>query len=111
MSDRMLDRRALLKGVVLGAAALPAMGLASDAFAAAVPLDANDPQAKALGYNANTASVDNAKYPAHKADAKCARCVQYQGKAGDATGPCTIFAGKLVAKDGWCSVYALKPGA
>ena len=36
------------------------------------------------------------------------RHVQFQGKAGDAWGPCTIFAGKQVNANGWCQVYVKK---
>jgi hypothetical protein len=30
---------------------------------------------------------------------------------GDAEGGCNIFAGKSVARTGWCKVWAKKPGA
>ena len=33
---------------------------------------------------------------------------RYQGKAGDATGGCAIFAGKQVSSKGWCSAYTKK---
>jgi hypothetical protein len=112
MSDRMLNRRALLKGVVIGAAGLPAMlRTGESSAAAAAALDPNDPQAKALGYAADTAKVDGAANPTHKADQRCGRCAQYQGKAGSGSAPCAIFGGKIVSEKGWCRVYALRAGA
>jgi High potential iron-sulfur protein len=60
--------------------------------------DPNDPTAKALGYVTNSA----------KPDASCGNYLQFQGKAADATGPCTIFASKNVASAGWCVSWAKK---
>ena len=113
MSDRSFNRRTILKGIAIGAASLPAIlqGRESAAAAAAAALDPSAPQAKALGYAADTAKVDAAANPTHKSDQRCGRCVQYQGKAGDGTGPCAMFGGSLVSEMGWCRVYALKPGA
>lgn len=109
MLDQKLPRRALLKGALAGLAAIPVVAAFSRAEAAAPTLDANDPQAKALGYAADTAQVDAKSNPTHKAEQKCANCLQYQGKATDAQAPCAIFAGKLVSGNGWCKVYAKKP--
>jgi High potential iron-sulfur protein len=108
MFDQKLPRRALLKGALAGLAAIPVVAAVTRAEAAAPALDANDPQAKALGYVADTTKVDAKANPNHKPEPKCANCVQFQGKAADAQGPCTIFAGKLVSGNGWCKVYAKK---
>lgn len=35
-------------------------------------------------------------------------CALFQGKAGDAAGPCPVFPGKQVSAKGWCSAYAEK---
>ena len=64
---------------------------------------------RSLGYVVDTSKVDDKTNPMHKPDQKCANCAQYQGKATDASAPCTIFAGKLVAGAGWCKVWVKKP--
>jgi hypothetical protein len=81
------------------------VALMSARIAYAADLDPADPQAVALGYVTDAAKVDKAKYPQFAAGQNCASCKQYQGKAGDATGGCTIFGGKNVAAKGWCSAW------
>jgi len=48
--------------------------------------------------------------PTYKPTQKCANCAQFQGKPGDATGGCNIFAGKSVPQGGWCMVWVQKTG-
>jgi hypothetical protein len=67
-----------------------------------------DPQAKSLGYVADAAKVDKAKFPRFAATQNCANCALYQAKAGAASGGCGIFPGKQVAAKGWCSAWAKK---
>ena len=74
-----------------------------------VKLEESDPVATALGYKEDTTKVDAVKYPQHKPEQNCSGCVLYQGKAGEASGPCGAFGGKLVVQGGWCSVFAKKP--
>ncbi|MBS0395971.1 MAG: high-potential iron-sulfur protein [Proteobacteria bacterium] len=105
-----MPRRTILKGALAGLAAIPVVGIATRADAAAVKLDPNDAQAKSLGYVTDTTKVDAKANPMHKPEQKCANCAQFQGKATDASAPCTIFAGKLVEGTGWCKVWAKKPG-
>jgi hypothetical protein len=97
-----LTRRAMLERGVVAWAVVPAAAMlaGSRAFAAAPPLDPNEPTAKALGY---TSTAPN---PAQK----CATCAQFQGASGDASGGCTIFPGKTVAAAGWCKAWAKKAG-
>ena len=71
-------------------------------------LDEKDPQAVALGYVADAARADKAKFPKFVAGQLCSNCQFYQGKAGAAMGPCPLFGGKQVAVKGWCSAYAKK---
>lgn len=115
MSNERIPRRSVLKSVLAGLAVLPAGAMVGEAMAGAppalVPLDPADATAKALGYAADTTKVDAKAAPTHKAEQKCATCVQFQGKAGDARGGCNLFPGKSVASGGWCKVWALKPGA
>jgi hypothetical protein len=108
--NRKLPRRELLKNVLLGAAALPAVGLLREAHAAPALLDPNDPTAKALGYTADTTKVDGKANPNHTPEQHCGICVQFVGKPTDAQGGCNIFPGKQVAGKGWCKVWAKKPG-
>ena len=78
------------------------------AFAADAPMvDEKDPQAAALGYVADAAKADKAKYANYAAGQNCATCQLYQGKA-DPKGVCPLFAGKQVAAKGWCSAFAKK---
>ena len=86
-----------------------ALALASaSALADAPKVDEKDPQAAALGYVADAARADKAKFPKYAAGQVCAGCQLYQGKPADASGPCAIFAGKQVASKGWCSAYTKK---
>ena len=74
-------------------AALPHLSAASNATA------------KALHY-----VEDNTKAPApHKPGQDCAACAHYQGKAGQAYGPCAIFPGFDVNAKGWCAGFQAKP--
>ena len=82
--------------------------LGQAAFAQANLLDEKAPQATALGYVADAAKADKAKYKQYKAGQVCSNCALYQGKATDATAACPLFAGKVVAGKGWCSAYAKK---
>ncbi len=94
-----ITRRALVRGGLIAGALVPTAGLFVNlAVSASSAVDPNDPTAKALGYVAQSP----------KPDASCAGCLQFQGKAGDATGPCTLFPGKNVASTGWCMSWAKK---
>jgi len=82
--------------------------VAGTPLAALPPLDPSDPTAKALGFVSDASKVDTKTYPTFKPSQKCGTCAQFQGKAGDATAACTIFAGKSVPQGGWCQVWAQK---
>lgn len=97
-------RRTFVIHSIVGAGALATGSLA---LAQAMLLD-TDPQAVALGYKADGAKADKAKYPKYAASQNCANCALYQGKAGDAAGGCPLFAGKQVTAKGWCSAWAKK---
>jgi hypothetical protein len=106
----MNTRRNFLSKLAVSAA-LPAI-LCGQAFGQAPPpvkLEESDPVATALGYKEDTTKVDAAKYPLHKPEQNCLNCALYQGKPGEASGPCAAFGGKLVTAVGWCSVWAKKP--
>ena len=67
-----------------------------------------DAQAAALGYIADAAKVDKAKYKQYAAGQTCFNCALYQGKATDAAAGCPLFGTKLVAGKGWCTAWAKK---
>ncbi len=85
------------------------LALSRGALAAGVLLAETDPQAQALGYKADAVTVDKAKYPKYAAGQTCAGCQLYQGKgSSDSSGPCPLFAGKIVEAKGWCSAWVKK---
>src|SRR5882757_9712841 len=64
---------------------------------------------QALGYTTDATKVDAKMNATYKPNQKCSTCAQFQGKAGDASAGCYIFAGKSVVAGGWCKVWAAKP--
>ncbi|MGE0314598.1 MAG: high-potential iron-sulfur protein [Lautropia sp.] len=100
------NRRTFMLQVAGTAAALATVQVSAQAQAPMV--DPKDPLAASLGYVEDTAKADGKKYPQHKADQHCANCTLYTGKAGDKSGPCSIFAGKQVAANGWCVSWVKK---
>jgi hypothetical protein len=82
---------------------LTAIGLAAAPFANAL-LSESDPQATALGYKADATKAEKRT----DAAALCSNCGLYTGKEGEASGPCAIFQGKLVAANGWCTAWVKK---
>lgn len=121
MSNETISRRTLIKGALVGLAAVPAAAIANpQAAKPATPaapaaggalLDPASPQAKALGYVHDGTKVDAKANPMHKAGQFCHNCVQFTAAATAAQGPCNLFPGKVVKGAGWCKVWALKPGA
>jgi hypothetical protein len=108
-----ISRRTLFKQA-LGTSAFAVVvgaGLPLAAASAATPLDAADPQAKALGFVTDAGTVAVAANPTFKPGQKCSTCAQYQGKPGDGSAACNIFPGHTVPAGGWCKVWAQKPGA
>jgi len=112
MSQDSISRRHLLKGAIVGAAALPAAALVTgEAVAAPALLDEKDPLAKNLGYVADAKKVDPKTNPTYKPGQLCSNCLQYNAAATAVQGPCNLFPGKVVKGAGWCRVYVAKPGA
>ena len=85
-----------------------ALAASQTTFAQGAMVAEADPQAASLGYKADAAKADKAKFPKYAAGQQCGNCSLYQGKAGAASGPCPLFAGKQVTAKGWCSAYAKK---
>lgn len=108
MNDSTPSRRRFLFNMAVAASALPlgARLLNNPAQAQDLPaLPLDNPQAKALGYSDDAATV---KHPSFKAGSNCANCQFYQAAAGAASGPCALFPGHSVKAKGWCSAWAKK---
>ena len=110
MSERKIPRRDVLKGALIGVAAVPVTAILGRAEAAAGPVDPNEPQAKSLGYVKDSTKVDAKANPNFKPGQACANCLQAPTyKPGMAEVPCNIFAQRNVSAKGWCKVYVKKP--
>jgi hypothetical protein len=109
MSETKFPRRTVLKGALLGVAAIPAAALVGRAEAAPAKVDPNEPQAKSLGYIEDATKVDPKANPNYKPGQICSNCLQAQVKAGETYIPCNIFPGKVVHANGWCKVWVKRP--
>ncbi len=68
-------------------------------------LEESAPTAKALDYLHNGKAVDAAKRFSYQF---CNNCALFTGESGDEWAGCSIFPGKGVAGQGWCSVWSAK---
>jgi heat shock protein HslJ len=104
------SRRDALKQFVLlcGAAGALQVTRAAPAAADAPHLSPSDPTAQALNYHEDAKTVDAKQFPTYQSGQMCSTCLQFQGTAGAAYGPCNIFAGKQVNANGWCKVWVKK---
>lgn len=110
MTERKYQRRDVLKGALMGVAAVPVTALLGRAEAAAGKVDPNEPQAKSLGYVDDATKVDAKANPNYKPGQACANCLQVPaGKEKGEEIPCNIFAGRPVSAKGWCKVYVKRP--
>lgn len=73
-------------------------------------VEESDAQAVALGYRHDTHKVDAKKYPKHVPAQHCANCSFWQGKPEDVWAGCAMFGRKQVTRNGWCQVWAKRPG-
>lgn len=108
MFETTTTRRQFLLVSATAVVASAAFGGRVHAQAALPELTETDATAAALGYKADTAKVDAAKYPNHKPTQNCANCKLILGADGEALRPCSIFPGKAVSAKGWCAAYAAK---
>lgn len=90
-------RRRLVCAAGCAAFALPAAALFSRIAAAQEQLDPSSPTAAALAY---THDATQSNRPSD--DQTCLNCLHYTGDAELEWGPCAIFPGTVVARDGWC---------
>jgi len=112
MSINHTNRRAFLRGLGSGAAALAVgtLGLTPAlAWSQGMPrLTEDDPVAFALGYVHDASDVDLSKYPRYQPGQICANCQQWQGEPDEDWAPCAIIPGRAVSNPGWCSVWVRK---
>ena len=102
----MNSRRQFIRGISYTSVALL---VGAQARAADAPMvDEKDASAVQLGYVADAAKANKAKFPSYAAGQNCAGCQLYQGKKDSTSGPCPLFVGKQVSAKGWCSAYAKK---
>lgn len=104
------NRRVFVLHVIGGASSLAGgMRLAS---AADAPTDERvteaDPYARSMGFRLDTTQVDQAKYPRHDVTQKCSSCQLYDGKPGEALGPCSFYGGRQVSMNGWCRNFKVR---
>ena len=105
------QRRDFLKAGSLAVISLAAMTRAvhAPAQAKALPHVAeSEPMATALGYRNDATQVDRKKFANFQPGTDCDDCVQFEGKKGEAWGPCKIFPGKAVNAKGWCTAFQKK---
>lgn len=119
MSD--LNRRHFVKMSLFAAALFPFLGFLTSARAAKTEASAppegakavseSDPVATAIGYKADVANVDFAKYPQRKKpEAKnqfCNNCALYVPSNSD-WGKCQMLTSGLVKGKGWCGSWNKK---
>jgi len=106
--DSRISRRRAMRLAGAAVAAVPVAALVGGrvAWAEEQPkLDPESPQAKGLGYHHDSSQVDAAKWPAWQEGRLCSDCQLYQGGPDAQWGPCSIFPGKNVNADGWCSAW------
>ena len=101
------SRRGFIKSVS-NAAALAVFGVSvTDSRAGDLQkLDESDPSAVALKYVHDASTVPASLRP--QTDRHCYNCALYAGSKDDEWAGCSIFPGKSVAGNGWCSVWAQK---
>lgn len=108
LKDLQISRRRFVQSagaVAFGAAGLTVGRANADDLA---KVDENGPMAKALNYVHDARTVDAAKRASGR---YCNNCALYAGGSDDAWAECSIFPGKVVAGEGWCSAWAPKQDA
>lgn len=102
----MTTRRTFVLGAIPVTAVL--FSAAGSAFSQPARVEEGDAVATSLGYKHDGAKVDAKKFATYASGRNCLNCQLYQGKPGEAWGPCAAFGGKLVNSKGWCAAWAKK---
>lgn len=115
------SRRQFIKASLLAAVMLPFLGFFRNASAekkddsalpaGEKPVPESDAVASAIGYKANVANIDFAKYPQRKKpEAKnqfCKNCALYT-PSNKGWGKCQMLTSGLVSANGWCGSWSKK---
>ena len=105
----LITRRGFVKTFGAASAAITTGFGAGTVSAEELPrVSEDDPMAKALNYVHDARTVDAAK---RFSDRYCNNCALYAGNADAEWDKCSIFPGKVVAGEGWCSAWAPKPAS
>lgn len=110
--EQLINRRNFLKlGIKAGGGAL-ALSAIPIQLVAAEEVTEDEPLAQAMGYKADAAQVDTAKFPKRAGEAGasqfCNNCALYAGSADDEVAPCSIFQNRPVRGAGWCNAWVAK---
>jgi len=105
----MASRRSFLKASAT-MALVPLLNISLRSAQAADKVPEDDPTAKALKYVIDASKATRAdKMGVAGAEQFCHNCIFYTAASeADGYAPCTIFANRLVAKEGWCSGWTPK---
>lgn len=102
-----LTRRQFVTAASVASVAVTAGIAPRVARASALPrVSEDDPTAKALNYVHDARSVDAAK---RNSSSFCNNCALFVGDTSDEWAKCSIFPGKVVAGEGWCNAWVVKP--
>ena len=100
--------RAVAATAVLGSARLQA---AEKEETSDEPVLETDSYPKSMGFRIDTAKVDQVKFPRHDVSQHCSECQLFSGKAGEPTGHCSFYGGRVVPVNGWCRNFKPKKKA
>jgi hypothetical protein len=110
--EQLINRRNFLKMGIKASGGALALSAIPIHLVAADEVTEDEPLAQAMGYSADAATVDTAKFPKRAGEAGanqfCNNCALYAGSADDATAPCSIFQNRLVRGAGWCNAWVAK---
>jgi len=108
--NKCLSRRRFVSlAVVAAGAGLGGLLAARPAASQELPrLKESDPAAQGLRYVHDASRVDTRTRGG--ADRKCSNCRFYGGGSESEWGPCSLFPGKAVSADGWCTAWAARTG-
>lgn len=102
------NRRTFVLQIIAGSSALASGALKAAGEPALDAVTEADPYARSMGFRLDTTKVDQAKYPRHDVSQNCAKCQLYDGKPGEALGPCSFYGGRLVSMNGWCRNFKVR---
>ena len=102
-----INRRRLLKDVLLLAGGSMMMAVLPVAEAMLPELKESDPEAVAIGYHKFAREIDKNKFPVYEEGQRCTNCA-LAGFSSAMRKPCKLVPGKLVNGGGWCLKWVKK---